>query len=239
MGADQGSKWWVDRNLGTEEHPVILEINSDSEGKPLSQVATEQFGVPEGRLEALIEQGYRPLMRLDPETRVRPDEPAFAPAGTSIRRGISYWVFDKQRLDVPPRRLPGANELGADSVEFLESTVRAYLGDKLGPVFSEAELDTLVERFTFAVDYTRVLPSDSGAAGETYLLLDRALTLIPGFAQLRYAENPGAAWGLLSTASAPFRRRFFLTVSTLALAVVLALYHRLRGEQRAPKFAAA
>lgn len=64
----------------------------------------------------------------------------------------------------------------------------------------------------------------------TKLLVERAFRLgesvpiLPGFFNLTYVLNPGAAFGLLAGAAAAFRGPFFITVSLLAV-VLIAYYH--------------
>lgn len=64
----------------------------------------------------------------------------------------------------------------------------------------------------------------------TKLLVERAFRLgesvaiLPGFFNLTYVRNPGAAFGLLAGAAAAFRGPFFIAVSVLAIAVIC-YYH--------------
>jgi len=64
----------------------------------------------------------------------------------------------------------------------------------------------------------------------TKLLVQRAfrlgesLPVLPGFFNLTYVLNPGAAFGLLAGAAAAFRGPFFIAVSVLAIAVIC-YYH--------------
>lgn len=59
-----------------------------------------------------------------------------------------------------------------------------------------------------------------------------ALTTVGPFsATLTFVRNPGAAWGLLSSAGESFRRPFFFLVSLGAIAFVLHLYRRLDTDQ--------
>ena len=60
----------------------------------------------------------------------------------------------------------------------------------------------------------------------TKLLVQRAfrlgesLPVLPGFFNLTYVLNPGAAFGFLAGAAAAFRGPFFVAVSVLAIAVI-------------------
>lgn len=55
--------------------------------------------------------------------------------------------------------------------------------------------------------------------------------VIDGFWNFRYVENPGAAWGLLSTASESVRVPFFLLVSLGAVVFIIAFFRRLADDQ--------
>jgi len=54
----------------------------------------------------------------------------------------------------------------------------------------------------------------------------------PDHLRMRYVENPGAAWGMLSSLDDEVRIPFFYVVSLLALAFLTVLFSRLRQEQR-------
>jgi len=67
--------------------------------------------------------------------------------------------------------------------------------------------------------------------GETYLLKNRSVVLIPGYLDFIYAENPGAAWGLLRNAPL-FVRVFFLQfVTVLAMGIILFVAYKAPGDQ--------
>jgi len=59
--------------------------------------------------------------------------------------------------------------------------------------------------------------------------LHESVRVIPGFFDLTYVRNPGAAFGFLAGASGAWRSIFFITVSIVALAVILALVRQARG----------
>ena len=58
--------------------------------------------------------------------------------------------------------------------------------------------------------------------------LHESVQVIPGFFDLTYVRNPGAAFGFLAGASGVWRSVFFITVSIVALAVILALVRQTR-----------
>ena len=45
---------------------------------------------------------------------------------------------------------------------------------------------------------------------------------------LHYIRNPGAAFGFLSKSNAAYRMPFFLAVSTIAIGIILYLFHKRR-----------
>jgi signal peptidase II len=69
-------------------------------------------------------------------------------------------------------------------------------------------------------------------------LAGRAVRVAPGF-DLRYARNPGAAWGLMADVRESVRRPFFLSVSLLAMAFVFYTYTRADATQRRLRLALA
>jgi signal peptidase II len=56
--------------------------------------------------------------------------------------------------------------------------------------------------------------------------------LVSGFWNWRYAENKGAAWGLLATASETVRVPFFILVSLVAIAFIITFFRKLPDTQR-------
>ena len=67
--------------------------------------------------------------------------------------------------------------------------------------------------------------------------LHESVPVIPGFFDLTYVRNPGAAFGFLAGAQGMWRSIFFITVSMVALAVILALVRQSR--ERLPLIALA
>jgi len=50
--------------------------------------------------------------------------------------------------------------------------------------------------------------------------------------RMTYAENPGAAWGMLRDLPAGFRHGFFVTITLVAVGFILWYYRKLRPDQR-------
>jgi signal peptidase II len=59
-----------------------------------------------------------------------------------------------------------------------------------------------------------------------------ASSVIDGFFEFRYAENPGAAWSLLATTNESVRVPFFISVSIGAIIFILWFFRRLSDDQR-------
>lgn len=58
------------------------------------------------------------------------------------------------------------------------------------------------------------------------MVIGQSISIIDGFLRLTYIRNPGAAFGLFSSASESFRVPFFLGISFLAIAMVFIFYLR-------------
>jgi signal peptidase II len=56
--------------------------------------------------------------------------------------------------------------------------------------------------------------------------LHESVPVIPGFFNLTYVRNPGAAFGILAGAHGAWRTVFFITVSLVALAVIITLVRK-------------
>src|SRR5688572_4593709 len=59
----------------------------------------------------------------------------------------------------------------------------------------------------------------------------RFITVLPRFFRIRYAENPGAAWGLFRTLPEKIRSPLFHVVSLGAVILITAYYSRLTGHR--------
>lgn len=55
--------------------------------------------------------------------------------------------------------------------------------------------------------------------------------LIPGFLELHYIRNTGAAFGFLSSSTADFRVPFFVGVSAVAIVIILYLFYKLEDAE--------
>jgi signal peptidase II len=58
------------------------------------------------------------------------------------------------------------------------------------------------------------------------------VTVIDGFFRLKFAENTGAAWGLLRNTSPTFRIPFFIIVSLVAIGLIVWFFRRIEPHKR-------
>lgn len=61
---------------------------------------------------------------------------------------------------------------------------------------------------------------------EKHIRLHEVIPVIPGFFNLTHVRNPGAAFSLFSTAPAAFRIVFFVSVTIIALVVIVVLIRK-------------
>lgn len=66
------------------------------------------------------------------------------------------------------------------------------------------------------------------------LTLGEGIVIIPGFFQISYVLNPGAAFGFLAGSHPAFRNPFFIGVSILA--IFLIVYYSRRAKEKGPLF---
>ncbi len=77
----------------------------------------------------------------------------------------------------------------------------------------------------------RFADSTPVSAGEIYLLGFRDIQLIPSLLRFVYAENPGAAWGILSEASVTVRVIFLQIMTGLAMLLIVFVVLKLGNEK--------
>ena len=62
------------------------------------------------------------------------------------------------------------------------------------------------------------------------MYLHESIPIIPGFFNLTYIRNPGAAFGIFASSSSAFRTVFFVITSLFALGLLGTIFYRLRSE---------
>jgi lipoprotein signal peptidase len=102
---------------------------------------------------------------------------------------------------------------------------------RASPLFRRAALLVAVSALVIVADQATKHVVEQSVRGRT-------VRVMPGF-DLRYARNPGAAWGLLADVSERYRRPFFIGVSVLAMAFIVFTYSRAGQEQRRLRLALA
>jgi signal peptidase II len=66
----------------------------------------------------------------------------------------------------------------------------------------------------------------------THFLLHESIEVIPGFFNLTYVQNPGAAFGFLADSNPAFREIFFLSMPPIALLIILAILRTVHESDR-------
>jgi len=66
----------------------------------------------------------------------------------------------------------------------------------------------------------------------THFILHESLNVIPGFFNLTYVRNPGAAFGFLADSHPWFREMFFLLMPPIALLIILGIMRNVQENDR-------
>ncbi len=61
---------------------------------------------------------------------------------------------------------------------------------------------------------------------------NRFVTVIDNFFKLKYVENPGSAWGLFQNTSPSFRLPFLITVTVLAIGLIVWFFYKIEPHKR-------
>ncbi len=72
-----------------------------------------------------------------------------------------------------------------------------------------------------------VLDQVSKAYIDASMYLHESIPIIPGYFNLTYIRNPGAAFGIMGTTSSGFRLVFFFLTSVLAMGLLVTIFLRL------------
>ncbi|MFT5429738.1 MAG: lipoprotein signal peptidase [Myxococcota bacterium] len=231
-GLDQASKWWADASLGTVEHPLPVHISEEDAGKTVRDVLRGQLDLSDELLTEIEERGPSGLTILFQKGRPGVDAPAF-PEGRDGPRLVHYWVFHHRSLKIPPRRIPSAHRQDRDLAEWSTATLGEFLKGAL-PYLGDDAMTEVANEYVYPAVHSPMPMDRIVKSGEIYLLQHRPVEIIAGFTQLKYAENPGAAWGLLSDLPDTVRRWFFFIVSIIAMSVLSYLFFSLGPRQHLP-----
>lgn len=107
-----------------------------------------------------------------------------------------------------------------------------FLADQWTKYLMVRELTTLFEGKASLGERLSALygqPPEPPYPGGLHLRPKRSIEVSESFFRLRYAENPGAAWGLFRGLPPNIRGPFFHVVSLGAIALILSFYRRLSG----------
>ncbi len=229
---DQWSKHWADEHLGTIEHPLPVHIAADEAGRTISEVLRGRFDLDDAGIEELQKRGAGGLVLLYRDARPSGSDRAF-PRVNDAPRPTYYWAFHHQTLELPPRRIPLAQNVDKDLDSHADALLEDYLVVAL-PYLSDDARAAVLADYLYAAVHVPVGLDRVVKEGESYLLLHRPVPIIDGFLQFKYAENPGAAWGFLADQEEGFRKWFFLLVSLIAVAVISTMFFRLEPHQKLP-----
>jgi signal peptidase II len=234
VGLDQWSKTWADYNLGNYFHPVPVVIDDSEDGKTLKEVLQARFGFDDADIDRLFDR--KNLLVQQVGSKVSPDDKAFTLDGKPV---AFYWAFHHLDTSVPPRRVPiirkGSENIHAD---YAGKSI-AELMEVALPYLSDERRAAVLKDYLYAERQAHLLVPDKMRVkkGQMYVLREKRVTVIDGFMVLKYAENPGAAWGFLSSQSESFRKWFFLLISLLAITAISIMLHRLDSDQGLPAVA--
>lgn len=112
-----------------------------------------------------------------------------------------------------------------------KTTLREFLENEF-PTNTEKQLDRIAQSHVRSPDGDILDGNDELEPGQKIIVENRKVTVIEGYWDFEYTENPGAAFGLLSESDSAYRLPFFIVVSLLAIAVILYI---LRGVSRDQK----
>ena len=256
--ADQWTKRWAADSLAAYNHPLSIVVTEAEAGQSLEALVA-------GRFPDLAEDAAEVVQRYVQETVAAPAplDPAASPFSSlptehGARTPAAYHVYPDGDLSRSPRVVRTSIKV------LVERWLHFVLSDRpreetralATSAFADIRLDDfLAERVpgldkhevVVALEAGHVVPVQRGLgsltadrvvrAGERYLLYDRTIDVIPGFWRYEYKENPGAAWGILGTASPMFRRAFLAGVSILASLAVLVIFVRLGRDHWSAIFA--
>ncbi len=101
------------------------------------------------------------------------------------------------------------------------------------------ELTSAFDKAPTLSERLKVMYSSAGEEGFDGLHFRQrpSVTVSPSFFRLRYAENPGAAWGLFRTLPPSVRGPLFHVVSIGAVVLIAYYFTRLSGTNRAERWA--
>jgi signal peptidase II len=247
--ADLWSKHWADTALATPGHPMVVQIGPDEAGKPLGAVLQGRLGVVPEALPTRLAS----TERLAPAVRLAGDAPVFADR-ERLREQSGFWIFWREDRALSPRRLDLRRDLGR--VEgWLRLAHPEASREAIGEAVREVHATVGLAEWASAV-YTRLDAAEVGdlvdagrlhpipwasealtaeapvKAGETYLVTGHHIDVAGDWFKFVYAENPGAAFGLMKDLPPVTRHLVFVLLTLVAFGVILSITWRLPAQSR-------
>lgn len=222
---DLMTKGWAARNLASLDHAVPLLVGDGEEGKTLEEFL-EGSRFPDLKPEAVL------LLQPALETHPGDDYPV-----TRITLDRGYYVFLSDDRSELPRFMPNPalEEYYAKRDEGLsrDEWKKSWREKKVpwtelledGHSFlNEEEIAEILERrriHPLPMHLPSLPPAAKVRSGDVFLAVSRSIEVVPGFFRFVYAENPGAAWGILRDAPLYVRIVFLQIVSLAAMLLIL------------------
>jgi signal peptidase II len=187
-------------HLASPSHPLVAMGNP---GQTVADALCAR-GVSRSELEAALEQ--RLVWRFE---RAR---------GLTGGTAIEASLVGQQMLGLAETGYPAPRWL-----QIREADVGRRVGDVLSGQWRLApgSVDALLARQVMVGRGRVASAAEPHVAGEAVALLQRDVQLVPGCLRLVYAENPGAAWGLLARADPSFRFYFIAVVNIVASCLMI------------------
>ncbi len=227
---DLGTKEWAKANLARVDHPIPILVPAELDGKTTTDLL-EWAGFGDAKSSK--------LRLLSPPLEVKGNE-EFSPFRRLSQGEEAYYLFLDKERKYPPLMVmnPSREDLVQAKGEGDRDAWRAKWSTRV-TTWAQACVDSHPfldkEEVSQWIDEGYLHPMGFGTGGlsdsrtvkasETYLLTERNIEVIPGFFQFIYAENPGAAWGMLGDAPLWVRQLALqlLTLIAMILMVVVAL----------------
>ncbi len=100
-----------------------------------------------------------------------------------------------------------------------QKTVRDVVTAEFGEWNSAAEINDILSVVT-TDGAVRMAPSRTVSAGDVIEVRHREIVIVPGYFDLQYTRNEGAAFSLLADTDSPLRKPFFVLVALIAVGVI-------------------
>lgn len=228
------TKRWAEENLATPEHPIPIIIEEERE-EAIGEIIEKKYGIP------FNEQNKFYITKLTQKRDYKIDDKVFDFGNEKFSNISGFYVFTKERLSFPPRRILIREPFEVEKLfQFVRTmlslkdirkivfenlkniTLMEYLSWHLQG-FDDKKLKNLIENYLYPIpsQEEKIDLQTKVKKNEIYLLKQRSINLIRGNLQLIYAENPGAAWGFLANAPESFRHSFFSVLSVIAIFVII------------------